>query len=342
MYLQKRKFCFTILTLALAITGYAQEIYKGTVQSAKDSSAIAGASVYFDGTNIGVSTDIDGKFLIKKGAGVTTPLIVSSLGYKTLVLTENSGKPNVTFKIYLQESTESLDEVHIETDPWTRKKKLEIFRREFLGNTANASLTKIKNEEAIKLRYIPSKKIMVAYADEPLIIKNTFLGYEVRYDMEDFKVEFTTGTSGLTLVHLVSYEGYTFFNELKKAASKKHLKNREKTYNGSSLHFLRSLASKKLHENGFKIFHEKFEVPPYSLFQIDKVDNLTKVKLLEKQVIILHGGVNQSIIVAEDVFYIDQFGNHSPSTNVIFGGEMGNSRLAKTLPTSYNIQPSPM
>ncbi len=335
MDLKQITFCFAILFITCLSLGYSQETIQGIVYNTKDSTGIAGASVYFDGTNIGVSTDLDGKFKITKNNGITSPLIISSLGFKTLVAPNIEFKTGATLKIYLKENTETLEEVFIETDPWTRKRKLGIFRREFLGNTYDAALTKIQNEEAIKLRYIPSKKIMVAYAEEPLVIINKHLGYKVRYNLENFKVEFSTGTSGLTLVHLVYYEGYLFFDELRKKPSKKQLKNREKTYQGSSLHFMRSLAYKKLHENEFRIFHEKFEVPPYKFFQIDNEGELTSIRILEKQLSILYKGIDQSLIVAQEVFHIDQWGNHSPPTNVIFGGEMGNSRIARTLPTNY-------
>lgn len=337
MILTKKIFCFIILLIGLISKSYSQETLRGIVYSLKDSTAIVGASVYFDGTNIGVSTDTEGKFQIIKSGGITSPLIISSLGYNTYVLTGISHNPDTTLKIFLGESTEPLDEVFIETDPWTRKRKLGVFRREFLGNTLDAALSKIKNEDAVKLRYIPSKNILLAYAEEPLIIKNKHLGYEVKYNLENFKVEFSTGTSGLRLVHLVYYEGYTFFSELRKSPSKKHLKNRDQAYKGSSLHFMRSLSSKKLHENGFRIFHEKFEVPPYQLFDIENSDELTQIKLLEKKITILYGDINQSLIVAEDIFFIDQWGNHTPPTKVIFGGDMGKSRIARTLPTNYGF-----
>lgn len=331
---RKAIFSFVLLTGCIS---YSQETLKGTVYSAKDSTTVLGASVYFDGTNIGVSTGSDGGFQIINSGNITSPLIISSLGFKTYVVTETNSYPEATLKIFLRESTESLDEVMIETDPWTRKTKLRIFRREFLGNTPDATHSKIKNEDAVKLRYIPSKNVLLAHAEEPLLIKNRHLGYELRYNLENFKVEFSIGTSGLKLVNLVYYEGYIFFNELSKSPSKKHLKNREKIYKGSSLHFMRSLASKKLHENGFRIFHEKFEVPPYQLFLIENSDDLTRIKLLEERITILYEDFNQSYIIAKDIFFIDQYGNHTPPTNIIFGGDMGKMRIARTLPTNYNF-----
>jgi hypothetical protein len=78
--------------------------------------------------------------------------------------------------IFLEESRETLGEVHLETDPWSRQKKLEIFKREFLGNTPMARQCRIKNEDKIRLRYIPSTETLVAYADEPIKIINKYLG----------------------------------------------------------------------------------------------------------------------------------------------------------------------
>ena len=69
-----------------------------------------------------------------------------------------------------------------------------------------------------------------------------------------FKVKLKKGSSGLILPFSTYYEGFSFFEPLKKRLSKKIMKNRKLSYLGSSLHFMRSLYKKKLEENNFKIF----------------------------------------------------------------------------------------
>lgn len=330
-----KKFILILCLVLGSVAAKGQEFLQGNIYSAKDSTAIVGASVYFDGTNIGVSSNADGSFKIRKEIGTTATLIISSLGYQTTAINSINGPETANLKIYLAESTESLGEVFLETDPWTRKKKLGIFRREFLGKTPEALQCKIKNEEVLKLVYVPSKDILLAFADEPLEVVNRHLGYEVNYNLENFRVEFATGDSGLYYTSLVYYEGYSFFQELRNKPRKKHLKNRSKTFRGSSLHFMRSLSAQQLSENEFKIFHKKFEVPPYQFFSFNKVNALTEINILTDELSILFNDFHQSMIMAKGTFYIDQWGNHTPPVNVIFGGDMGEGRFAKTLPLNY-------
>ncbi len=331
-----RSFIFALFTILLSAGIQGQNVLQGTILSAKDSSAIAGASVYFDGTNLGDSSGPQGNFILRKAEGISSTLIISSLGYQTKVITSLDSFDTRNLKVYLTESTEFLEEVFLETDPWSRKKKLGIFKREFLGNTPEALQCKIKNEEVLQLVYVPSSDILLAYADEPLEVVNRYLGYEVKYNLENFRVEFSTGESGLHLPSLIYYEGYSFFQELKKKPRKKHLKNRTKTFHGSSLHFMRSLSAQQLSENKFQIFHNRFEIPPYRFFEISSENDLTRIKILTDELNILYNDIYQSVLVADDIFYIDQWGNHTPPVNVMFGGEMGHTRLAKTLPLNYN------
>lgn len=330
----KRLFYSLLITTAAVM---AQETLQGTVYSAVDSTALAGASVYFDGTSLGVSANERGVFKISLQEGVTSALIISSLGYKTQVLTNYRNAYGQLPAIYLAENNESLEAVHLETDPWTRKKKEGIFLREFLGTTPGAAQTRIKNLHAVQLRYIPSREVLLAVAEEPLVLINKHLGYELRYTLKDFKVDFSTGSSGLQFTYLVYFEGFSLFKELHQKPRKKHLKNRKRTFEGSPLHFMRALAEKKLLENKFQIFYDKFEVPPYQFFKISTYEKLTAVQLLQDKLVILYDQFEQSSLAAPEVFYIDPFGNFTPPQNVIFSGSMGRSRMAQMLPLNYNL-----
>lgn len=90
------------------------------------------------------------------------------------------------------------------------------------------------------------------------------LDYEIHYDLETFTVEFKTNSSGLQLTHMVLYQGFSYFRELRKRTRKTVLENRERTGKGSSLHFMRALSQRELEQNDFRIFYEKFEVAPYN------------------------------------------------------------------------------
>ena len=305
----------------------------GTVYSAKDSVALQGVSVYFDGTSIGTVTNSSGTFNLQTSAA-TTPLVISFLGYRNLILPPLPKGGNLG-PLYLQENIEQLGEVVVETDTWSREKKLRYFTREFLGNSAEAAKCRIRNPEVLDLHYSPSKKVLTAYAEEPLEIINRHLGYEITYSLSSFQLQFSVGTSGLSFVHFVSFEGTSFFKNLRDKPRKKHLRNREASYVGSSLHFMRSLAARRLEENGFHIYHQKFRVAPYQHFELKKEGELTRVELNAEKVSILFSGIEQSELQTVSPFYIDGMGNHTPPLAVILGGQMAAQRIAHLLPLNY-------
>lgn len=309
----------------------AQSTIEGHVYSASDSSAIEGAAVYFDGTSVGVSTDKSGHFKIP-AKGTSSPLVISSLGFKAIVI---SNYPPEEQKFFLIAETEELDAVVLESDPWSRARKLEIFRKEFLGRLNGSGKCRIKNEEVLSLNYSPSTETLTASATETLVIINRHLGYRIRYNLQDFKVQYSTGTSGLQLTHFVYYEGFSFFENLRKRTRKKIKENREKAYLGSGMHFMRSLVKEQLTEEDFKIFKGSYEVLPYSYFKLSKEKELTKVSILNEDLNILHNQFDQSGIIAEGDFYIDRFGNHSPPQAVMFSGEIAKKRVGQLLPLNY-------
>jgi hypothetical protein len=128
------------------------------VRSAVDSSAIVSASIYFDESTIGSIINKNGYFTIKITTATTNPLVISSLGYETLILEPSTLKKDQKFVFYLTESTEQLGAVLLETDPWSRNKKLTEFKKEFLGKTKNAERCTILNEEVLQLRYSRSRQ----------------------------------------------------------------------------------------------------------------------------------------------------------------------------------------
>lgn len=325
-------YCILLFLIPLLLP--AQEDISGTILSATDSTSLASVSIYFDGTTIGTSTGSDGTFRITKPTGETNPLIISFLGYETIALDVKDLEGELR-PIFLQEKPEQLAEVIVEPDTWSREKKLNIFRREFLGNSLAATRCRIKNEDALVLHYRPSTQTLTAEATEPLLIVNRHLGYEVKYDLESFKVEFSTGTSGFTLAFLVFYQGYSHFRELRRKPRKKILNNRELTYKGSSLHFMRALKDKSLTEENFRIFYESFEAPPYEHFKIKKMRGLVQVKLTAEKISILYGDLEQSGLQTRGIFYIDSSGNYTPPHFILFSGEMGKTRVAGMLPLDY-------
>ncbi len=220
------------------------------------------------------------------------------------------------------------------------KKKLRLFKSEFLGYAPNAKKCKISNEKDIILVYNSALNTLTAYSDKPIIIKNYYLGYEIRYNLVDFEIIFITPPSGFRMTEKVYYAGTSFFTELKKKTRTKTINNREKEYDGSLIHFMRSLSTKQLTENKFAIYFESFPTNPYRYFNITKENNQTRIEMTTNKLSILYNMFDQSSIqpFTEDiaVFYVDKTGNHSPPNSLLFGGVFGQKRMMNMLPLDYN------
>ncbi len=130
-----------IVFFLFAITIHAQDVITGTLLATQDSLAIENASVYFNNTTIGAISNAQGDFKITRDNAIQTELIISVLGFETLVIPHNQLGSLGT--IYLKESIDSLDEVILDDDTWSRERKLRAFRRYFIGPLVSASDVKI-------------------------------------------------------------------------------------------------------------------------------------------------------------------------------------------------------
>jgi hypothetical protein len=150
-------------------------------------------------------------------------------------------------KIELSAKAEELQTVIVEPyekDGWEKWGK--FFTENFIGTSDNAKDCKIKNYKALRFRNSKKKNQLTVTADEPLIIENRALGYKIQYQLEGFSYGFKD--------NMLLYFGYTLFDELNEGAAKKReLKNREKAYNGSIMHFMSSLYHNHLAEDGFEV-----------------------------------------------------------------------------------------
>ncbi len=91
----KKLFLLLVAVLTLSLCASAQtRTVKGTVVDAANDEPLIGVSVTA-GTNYGVSTDIDGKFVLQVPASATH-LKVSYVGYKTADVKIGSGRYDYT------------------------------------------------------------------------------------------------------------------------------------------------------------------------------------------------------------------------------------------------------
>jgi len=78
---------FYLLLFLTAFTSFSQSI-KGVVLDGKTNEPIESASVYFDNTTIGTSTNDKGEFSLPYKEGIKSALIISYLGYQNVMIYE--------------------------------------------------------------------------------------------------------------------------------------------------------------------------------------------------------------------------------------------------------------
>ena len=312
----------------------------GTILDANTNTPLETVAVYFDNTTIGTTTDEEGEFSIDYSDAIQSTLVISYLGYERVFIKDYRTKREVTIK--LKPTDVSLDEVFIDFDDGlTRKQKLRLFRKEFLGTSKYGKSCKILNEDDLILRYDREKQTLYASADVPIVIKNKALQYNISFDIIDFEASYRYAnleTQDFAL-DKVSYAGTSYYKDLEKANKKRTKQKRENVYKGSVQHFMRAIYNENLTEEGYDIYFNSFKVNAYAYFKIKaKEDSSFKEVSLKKKVSILYDKEFQSDIeVLVDSFLIDAYGNYSAIKGVYFNGAMGSQRIGDTLPLDYGF-----
>jgi len=235
----------TFVLLFITITVCSQTYVNGTIRGEKNS-PLEGASIYLNNTTFGTVSDKNGNFSLKVRKG-NYELVVSYIGHKTTFIKINTNSKIDFLNIHLVLEDIVLDEIVLKKTAYNLKWKnnLYTFKKFFLGQTALASKCKILNPKVLHFDYDKKTSTLSAVAKEPLKIKHKGLGYLITYDLVTFSLK----------EDQLEYLGYTKFENLKGTDRKQQRwkSNRLKAYNGSTMHFARSLRSKKLRKEGFVV-----------------------------------------------------------------------------------------
>lgn len=245
----KAKYYILYLFTFFSITGICQKNYwtiSGSVVDEKKM-PVQFANVFVNNTSIGNSTNENGNFQLNiPGKFAQIELIVSFVGYKTIKRKINYSPEIQVFRFQL-ESDNMLREVVVSAKhdkDW--KKKWKIFERALLGDSKFAKDCEILNKDVVKLEYDKDKKV-IATAKDPLLIKNTALGYKILFKMDKFESDgITTYLSGLKFFERIDTSNTNLKN--------KWDKNQKDVFSDSFRNFLVALTLNKLEENDFEVF----------------------------------------------------------------------------------------
>jgi hypothetical protein len=328
------KYFLATLFLCYSLPLLAQGI-SGTVYDSKTKAPLEGASVYFEGTTRGGITDANGRFTLNTGKQISSPLIITYLGYTDAVLTASWTVP---MEIGLVIAPESLGEVIITgVKPFTRKELMRAFKEQFLGTSRAAKRCKILNEDAIDLWYDVPGKRLIASSPDPIVVDNTFLGYEVRFRIIDFIIIYNSVSVHPFDRKQTTYAGTTFFKD-KQEGFKSFEKRRRKIYKTSALRLMRTIALEDWANEDFNYYYKGFRTDPKTLFQVSDTLDGKKVKL-ENSIVILDEAKKQSKLIPVDAhFLVDGYGNFYPPSSIFFSGHMGDQRIGDLLPLDYDLE----
>ena len=203
-------------------------------------------TVYLNNSTTGTITNKNGEFNLEVKNGIYQ-LIISHIGFQTIKYDIDTSTYTKPLVFSLLEDVFVLDEVVISekknNDEW--EYNFSVFIREFIGTSEFSKSCTIQNPEVLFFEFDSQNNILTAEAIATLHIKNDALGYDIFYDLKHFSIEKKS----------TKYLGYSYFKELKgsKNKQKKWQKNRLKAYNGSQVHFYKSVLKNSSQKEGFVI-----------------------------------------------------------------------------------------
>ncbi|WP_430813589.1 carboxypeptidase-like regulatory domain-containing protein [Carboxylicivirga sp. RSCT41] len=317
---------FIFALLSIQLLSFSQ-VVSGFVLDQSNNAPICFATVYYNGTFAGTSSDEKGYFELKRYEGNVRPVTVSAIGYysQTLELDEQSG----SLLIRLQPKTYQLSGATVEAKSLERKRRryLRLFRNEFLGTGYNAEHCKIVNEEDVTFNYNSDKDTIKAYALKPIVIENCALGYRVVYYLDTFeyyKKEQATFFAG----------NLKFEEDLSLGANdiETYQLRREDAYKGSRMHFFRVLWAEELEASLFKIRNEQnVFLTSEEVLKMD--ENHNRYFNYPGRLLIQYGGSRSIIEFIAAPVYFDETGFFNPG--IKWSGRMALQRVADWLPYEY-------
>jgi hypothetical protein len=238
-----------------------------------------------------------------------------------------------------------------------RRENYELFKKCFIGETANAPYCTIQNAKELIVYRKSNDSNLVAYSVKPLIIKNSAFGYEIVYDLKTFHYNLHTK-------HL-RFSGDYYFQDIsnhkRKNSSTKN--NRLIAYYGSRMHFLRSLFTDSLSQENFTLLDAKKDSTGEWWIQSDTIHekdlqlslspdskalyhpNLVAIKYADKHPELYplwetaRPDTYTSMITFSDSLQVYKNGYYSDFYNLTWSGYMANDRVAELFPFDFVPKP---
>ena len=240
-----------LLCLLFIQNSFSQQFYiKGRVSDRETQLSLKGASVYINNTTIGAITDDNGDFELGPFQPGRYEVVASYVGYDPVLYSAEIKTTGIRILFKVDKKEQVLREVLVLSSE-LRKQYLEIFKKYVLGISVAAEHCQIKNTEEVQFASGETKDEIVAYTEKALVIENPELGYTIHFDLLEFYYDKASTAA--------YFYGYTRFVDWGKdeQTKKKWVRKRKQTYEGSTVHFFRSLVNKQLAKAGFTVYQLK-------------------------------------------------------------------------------------
>jgi len=242
-----RIFLFFLCFLFLQ-NSFSQQFYiRGRVIDNETKLPLKGASVYINNTTLGTITDEDGNFELGTFQPGIYQVVASYVGYKPLLYSAEVNTSGFLIRFKLDKKETIIREVLV-LNSETRKRYIEIFKKFVLGISNAAEHCSVKNIEEVQFASGDTKDEIRAYTEKELVIENPELGYTLYFELVDFNYSKADSRA--------FFFGYTRYVDWGKdeETKKKWLRKRREAYEGSTVHFFRSLIKKELAGEGFTVY----------------------------------------------------------------------------------------
>jgi hypothetical protein len=344
-----RKLSIIIVLIGCFSTAHCQT-FKGTVYDRSTDSTLSSAIVYISGTSVGTYSDINGNFELDVSKCSFMPITISMPGYYSVTLSGHGS--NKMYDIYLYPKIKESNGVIVKGEKGKWEEYLRIFKREFLGETYNASDCDILNENDLYFSYNSDSSTLRVFTLKPILIHNKALGYDITCYLDHFRYTHKYDKSGNPSETFGMMGNYLFKDDLSilsESEKSKVEEIRRSAYQGSCMQFLRllyegnlnqrgkfsiSLLDNSLFSTGF-IIGSKTRINSNSL--VIRKDSITSYFKKEGKLQIRFGTRYSTIELRMDSVCFEKNGYFDPN-EIWVSGDMSKRRISDQLPFEYSLK----
>ncbi len=240
----------SVLVFLLLLPGLAaaQASLSGTVRDSLTRQPLPFASVFLANTTRGATTDAQGHYVLPNVPAGHYALSATYLGYQLRQQAVAVAGSLISLDINLLPAAQQLGEVIVRPNP-NRAADYQRFLELFLGTSTFARQCEVRNPGAVFLDFDPAHNRLTARVPHALQVDNLALGYRLLFYDFDFAADFENESVRVTTLSRV------VFQELPgpTGQQRRWAANRQRAYQGSFLHFLRSAYAGQLTADGFQL-----------------------------------------------------------------------------------------